>query len=365
MIIDMGYLSKVFKRIILLLFSILLLFFAVKLSIFYMPFLIAFIIASLIEPIIRFVKKYTKFQRKTSAIIVLATFSIIIIGMIVWGTTVLISESSELLRSLNIYTDKIYNLFQSFMGNINFEKFNIPPEVTQLLQNSTEDLLSVVSNWIKEFLNSIIQLITSLPTIGIYIVISLLATYFICADRLYILDQIEHHFPKKWVKKLTMHLKQLLSSLGNYLKAEAILVIIAFFQVLIGLFILQKMGMNVEYPLLAAIGIGFVDALPILGSGTVLIPWAIISAINGDIKLAIGLLIIFAILSVVRQFLEPKVVSKKIGIHPIFTLIAMYTGFKAIGIIGLLIGPIAIIIIKNLYGTLIDKGIVKTIFERK
>ena len=365
MIIDMGYLSKVFKRIILLLFSILLLFFAVKLSIFYMPFLIAFIIASLIEPIIRFVKKYTKFQRKTSAIIVLATFSIIIIGMIVWGTTVLISESSELLRSLNIYTDKIYNLFQSFMGNINFEKFNIPPEVTQLLQNSTEDLLSVVSNWIKEVLNSIIQLITSLPTIGIYIVITLLATYFICADRLYILDQIEHHFPKKWVKKLTMHLKQLLSSLGNYLKAEAILVIIAFFQVLIGLFILQKMGMNVEYPLLAAIGIGFVDALPILGSGTVLIPWAIISAINGDIKLAIGLLIIFAILSVVRQFLEPKVVSKKIGIHPIFTLIAMYTGFKAIGIIGLLIGPIAIIIIKNLYGTLIDKGIVKTIFERK
>lgn len=361
----MGYLSKVFKRIILLLFSILLLFFAVKLSIFYMPFLIAFIIASLIEPIIRFVKKYTKFQRKTSAIIVLATFSIIIISMIVWGTTVLISESSELLRSLNIYTDKIYNLFQSFMGNINFEKFNIPPEVTQLLQNSTEDLLSVVSNWIKEFLNSIIQLITSLPTIGIYIVITLLATYFICADRLYILDQIEHHFPKKWVKKLTMHLKQLLSSLGNYLKAEAILVIIAFFQVLIGLFILQKMGMNVEYPLLAAIGIGFVDALPILGSGTVLIPWAIISAINGDIKLAIGLLIIFAILSVVRQFLEPKVVSKKIGIHPIFTLIAMYTGFKAIGIIGLLIGPIAIIIIKNLYGTLIDKGIVKTIFERK
>ena len=365
MIIDMGYLSKVFKRIILLLFSILLLFFAVKLSIFYMPFLIAFIIASLIEPIIRFVKKYTKFQRKTSAIIVLATFSIIIISMIVWGTTVLISESSELLRSLNIYTDKIYNLFQSFMGNINFEKFNIPPEVTQLLQNSTEDLLSVVSNWIKEVLNSIIQLITSLPTIGIYIVITLLATYFICADRLYILDQIEHHFPKKWVKKLTMHLKQLLSSLGNYLKAEAILVIIAFFQVLIGLFILQKMGMNVEYPLLAAIGIGFVDALPILGSGTVLIPWAIISAINGDIKLAIGLLIIFAILSVVRQFLEPKVVSKKIGIHPIFTLIAMYTGFKAIGIIGLLIGPIAIIIIKNLYGTLIDKGIVKTIFERK
>ncbi len=365
MIIDMGYLSKVFKRIILLLLSILLLFLVVKLSIFYMPFLIAFIIASLIEPIIRFVKKHTKLQRKTSAIIVLITVSTIIIGIIAWGITVLISESSELLQSLNIYTDKIYNLFQSFIGNINFERFNIPSEVTQLLQNSTSDVLSVVSNGLKGILNSIIQVITSLPTIGIYVVVTLLATYFICADRLYILDQIEHHFPKKWVKKLTLHLKRLLSSLGNYLKAEAILAIIAFFQILIGLYILQKMGMNVQYPLLVAIGIGFVDALPILGSGTILVPWAFISAINGDIRLAIGLLIIFAILSVVRQFLEPKIVSKKIGIHPIFTLIAMYTGFKVIGILGLLIGPIAMIIIKNLYGTLIDKGVVKSIFERK
>ena len=94
-------------------------------------------------------------------------------------------------------------------------------------------------------------------------------------------------------------------------------------------------------------------------------PWAFISAINGDIKLAVGLLIIFAILSIVRQFLEPKIVSKKIGIHPIFTLIAMYTGFKVMGILGLLIGPIAIIILKNLYGTLIDRGVVKSIFERK
>ena len=85
MIIDMGYLSKVFKRIVVLLFSVLLLFLAVKLSIFYMPFLIAFIIASLIEPIIRFVKKHTKLQRKTSAIIVLVTVSVIIIGMIAWG----------------------------------------------------------------------------------------------------------------------------------------------------------------------------------------------------------------------------------------------------------------------------------------
>ena len=79
----------------------------------------------------------------------------------------------------------------------------------------------------------------------------------------------------------------------------------------------------------------------------------------------IGILVILAVISIVRQFLEPKIVSKQIGIHPIFTLIAMYTGFKIIGVLGLLIGPIALIVIKNVYGTLIDKGVVKTIFDRK
>ena len=69
-------------------------------------------------------------------------------------------------------------------------------------------------------------------------------------------------------------------------------------------------------------------------------------------------------MSLVRQFLEPRIVSKNIGIHPIFTLIAMYTGFKLIGIIGLIIGPIILIILKNIFANLIDKGIVKTIFDR-
>lgn len=69
-------------------------------------------------------------------------------------------------------------------------------------------------------------------------------------------------------------------------------------------------------------------------------------------------------MSIVRQFVEPRIVSGQIGIHPIFTLIAMYTGFKFVGVWGLLIGPIVLIILKNIYGTLIDKGVVKGILER-
>ena len=113
-----------------------------------------------------------------------------------------------------------------------------------------------------------------------------------------------------------------------------------------------------------ALFIGFVDALPILGSGTVMIPWAIICAINGDLNLGISIIVLWIIMSIVRQFLEPKIVSGKIGIHPIFTLIAMYTGFRFIGIWGMIVGPIILIILKNIFSTLIDKGVVKAILER-
>ena len=95
-----------------------------------------------------------------------------------------------------------------------------------------------------------------------------------------------------------------------------------------------------------------------------MIPWAIISAVNGDIRLGISLLILYVIVLIVHQLIEPKIVSKSLGIHPIFTLISMYTGFKLIGLIGLFIGPIILIILKNVFETMIDNGIVKTIFDK-
>ena len=96
-----------------------------------------------------------------------------------------------------------------------------------------------------------------------------------------------------------------------------------------------------------------------------MIPWAIITAFNGDYVLAISILVLWIIMSVTRQFIEPKIVSKQIGIHPIFTLIAMYTGFKFIGVLGMFIGPILLIILKDVFSGLIDKGVMKAIFERE
>ena len=365
MVYDVSYWTRVLRRILYVIFILLGLYIGLKLSIFYMPFLIAFIISLMIEPAIKYIMKKTNLTRRTSSIIIFAIVSIIILGSLSWLIITLFSESSSLLQGLNDYFEKAHEIFDNFMTSFDFDKIHLSDEILSVIQNSTGDILNNIYSWIRKSLTGLLDIVTSLPSIAICIGITVLALYFICVDKIYILDQIEHHLPKLWVKKIGVHLRDLIKTLGGYLKAEATLILVSFIISLLGLYILKIIGFNVEYPLLMALFIGFVDALPILGSGTVMIPWAIICALNGDLKLGIAIIILLIIMSVVRQFLEPKLVSKNIGVHPIFTLIAMYTGFKFMGVIGLLLGPIILIIVKNIFASLIDQGVFKTIFDKK
>lgn len=337
MIIDMSYWTRVFRKILYIVLLLVALILAFKLSIFYMPFLVAFIISLIIEPLIRTLMRKMKFTRRTSSIIIFIVVSAIILGIIIWGIVSLVSEASNLLEGLNEYIEKAYNFFQNFIHNIDFNKVHLPNEITSVLQNSTNGLLSNLSDWIRNVLNGLLNIITSIPIIAIYFVVTIMALYFICVDKVYILDQLEHHLPQKWVFKLGTHVRDLTKTLGGYLKAQVTLIFTSFLISLVGLYILKFAKFNIEFPLLMALFIGFVDALPILGSGTVMIPWAIISSLNGDLKLGIAIFVLFVIMSLIRQFMEPKLVSKHIGTHPIFTLIAMYTGFKFIGVMGMLL----------------------------
>ena len=256
MIIDMNYWAKVLKKIIIFLLTILGIYLSFKLAIFYIPFLIAFILSFLIEPIIRFCMRNFKWKRRTSAIIVFFLVLAALIGLLTWGIVSLISESSNLLNTLNTYVEKISDKFSEFTSKIDLTKIKIPQELISTIQTSGIDFLETIANWIKNILTNVLNIITSLPTVGIYTVITILALYFICTDKIYMIDQLEHHFPKTWVKRLTKHIKEIAKSLGCYLKAEAILTLVSFVVCLIGLYILKILGLNIQFPLISAKGIG-------------------------------------------------------------------------------------------------------------
>ena len=357
---DLSYIYKVIRRILNIALIIVGIYIGAKLAVFYIPFLVAFIISLIIEPAIRYLMKKANLTRRMSSIIIFFIVFSIIIGSVTWGIVSLVSESTNLLQTLNLYIDMAYTQIQDTIGKINITKISISSNISNLLQDTSSEILFKISSWLTEFLTKFISVITSIPTIAIYTVITILSLYFICTDRIYILDLMEHHMPSKWIQKLAIHIKEISKSLGGYLKAEATLILISFVISVVGLYIFKFVGMDVKYPLLIALSTAFVDALPILGAGTVLVPWAIFCGLSGDLRLGISIIVLWIIMSIVRQFLEPKIVSGKIGIHPIFTLIAMYTGFRVIGFFGILIGPIVLIILKSIFANRIEQGITKS-----
>lgn len=351
------------KPLIFIVVSVLLIIFGYKFLIFYMPFLVAYIISLIIEPIIKKLSNKTGITRKTSSVIVLVIVFAILIGLISWIVFSIFSEASNLLVGLNQTLEKTINFVSNIFQNIDLDKFQISDELKGMIQNSSIEIINKAAELLRNFLDKVLSGITEIPNILIYLIITILATYFITSDKFYILDRMEHHMPHKWMKNIIKHSKEITTSLGAYLKAEIIMIFISFIIVLIGLNIFYFLGMNIKYPILMALLIMFVDALPILGSGAVMIPWGIIEIVNNNNSLGFSILGLYIITLLVKQFLEPKIVSNKIGIHPVFTLLAMYTGFKFLGIIGLLVGPILLIILKNLLSPFIEEGLIKSIFK--
>ena len=254
----------ILKKIGLLIIIFVILILSAKLFAFYIPFLIAYLISLLIEPIIKWVHKKTDFSRKTSSILVLVTVFLVLIGLISWGTVSLISESTNLLGALNTYLEKGIEWVNFVLKKIDMDKLALSDEIKQMIQGASSDFLNRAIDFLKNTLTNFLENLKSIPTIMVYIVITILATYFITSDKIYIWDRLEHHIPKKILGKIATKVQKITTSLGSYLKAEMTLIGISFVIVLMGLNIFYLMGMNVGYPLLMALLIGFVDALPIL-----------------------------------------------------------------------------------------------------
>lgn len=253
MIIDVGYWTRILKNILMLAISLALIFLAFKLAVFYMPFLIGFIISLLIEPLIKIIVKKTKLERKKVAIVTLILIFGILLGLLAGGVVSLITESSNLMQGFNSNVESMYERVKEFIGNIRDGKTKIPVEIVTIVENSTDKIVTFITDYVSSFLSKVTQIISQIPIIGIYIFITILATYFICTDKMYIRDALEHQLPNRWARKIGIHTREIIKSLGSYLKAEAILILITFSIILIGLYILKIFGFNIPYPFLTAL----------------------------------------------------------------------------------------------------------------
>lgn len=334
-----------------------------QVAMFYIPFLIAIIIAAMIEPIIRFFMKKTKMKRKTASIVSLILVVVIIGSLLTLLISALITESQTLLGNLNHSFSDAYNWGMGLLEDIQQGRIQIPPEVITTLQDSMGSIINGLKDIVYNVVTSLVETITSIPSMITYTFITILAIIFICFDKDYVKSMAKKHLPIVWREKAKEIKDKSLHITWRYIVAEAKLSCVCFFLVLIALLLFDLFGLEVEYAVLMALFIGFVDLLPLFGAGAVMIPWAIYLWLVGNWPLGIAVMALWIIWAILKNLMEPKFVSKQMGMHPIFTLFGMYTGFRLFGVLGLMIGPILLLILKSIFADSFEKGIFKSFFE--
>ncbi len=192
--------------------------------------------------------------------------------------------------------------------------------------------------------------IVALPRLGLFLFTTALATYFSSASRTELIAFLRRQMPARWQGPLEESKSVLRGAFGHWLRAQGLLMLITFGILTAGLLL-----MRVDLALLLAALIALVDALPIFGTGTVLIPWAAVTLLGGDWRQAAGLVALYGIVWLVRSVLEPKLVGQRVGLHPLAALFAMYIGFSALGVPGMIAAPLVAIFVKQLH----DSGVVK------
>lgn len=311
-----------------------------------LPFGFGLVLAALIDPLVDYFELRLKLNRGLSVLIVL----FLVIGGLLVGIGWLLTSLTMELINLSKYLPRLsLELTQSIYQLVNktsafYFSLDIPEEIIQNTTTYLQKLMAQLSDWVGLLLSSVVTMIAFIPEGILLLLLTLMVTYFFCRDKEKVKRGITQLLPE--------HLAQLIQAIGRemgtailgFVRAQFILMVITFLQTLLGFYIL-----GIDYSLLMASLVGLVDALPVLGPGAVFVPWIVWEFITGDIPLGIGLFVLYALVTIVRQLLQPKVVGDSVGLHPLEALFGLYGGLKIFGVLGLFLGPIVLVIFKAIW----------------
>ena len=313
-----------------------------------MPFVVAFVVSAFITPFANRISKDFKVGKKFSACFAAFLFYAIAVGLVVLIGFGLYAALRNLFYDLPyIYESNIAPTIASAMVWIEDFLIKLDPSLSSSMQDITADfsqnLGSMVSGISVGAVGWLSSYITSVQFFIAAVFISVIATFFIASDYENIRAFIIRQIPEKWHLFLKDVRIYSLNTLGKYLKSYALIMTITFCELTVALWLL-----GVKNFAIIALIIAFFDIVPVCGSGGVLIPWAVFSLVQGRFAFGIGMLIVYAIITVIRQIIEPKIVGDQVGLPAVVTLMAMFLGARFMGVFGLFAFPITLVILKNL-----------------
>ena len=314
------------------------------------PFWLAFFLAAIFSKLSASVKSRLKIKSKWATVIS-AGFFYLFSAIAIWTViTAIAGNILEIAKGLpDLFskavipiTDKIWSFSYSFIANVSPSTAISATRINEIIKNSLSEIIPKISQIL---INTVGDFFKNLPVIIVGFIFTIVSSFYIAVDSKSIVIFFKSLIPQKFHFFFIQTKMFFTKCLSKILKAYLMLMMITFAELSVGFLIL-----GIEGSFKLAFIIALLDILPLLGTGGVLIPWGIFSLFADKIYLGAGLLILYAIVAVVRNILEPQLIGKELGLHPLVSLIAVFAGLRLMGLKGVIIFPIAFLAVKYLFG---------------
>ena len=310
-----------------------------------MPFIFGWFLATLANPLVRFFEEKLKIKRKAGSVLVIIMVISGICFLLYGAGQRLVKEILGLLRIMPGMWQDIRVEFVAFSKKWSKVIDSLPVEVVETAETIGDSIGSRMGILVGELsmptADAVSAFAENVPGIVIATIMCLLSAYFFVAEKEYIPNILKKFIPSAWRKRCLLLKQTTVDVMAGYLKAQLKIEIWIYLLVVIGLVLLK-----VRYGYLIAIPIAILDLLPVLGTGAIMIPWALFKLLSGDYIFALGLFVIWAVGLVLRQVIQPKIVGDVLGMEPIPTLVLLYIGYKLAGVVGMIVAvPFGILIL--------------------
>ncbi len=323
-------------------------YFIAKLSLkYFTPFIIGGIIAYFVQKPAKFLSNKINIKRKFCAAslavllyLLIFSFLFLLIYLLYKNSNKIVSQIGEVFslisKNINMFGNDISRFFDDKTQNV-FHSF------------FSDTILKLGDSTVVYITNTIKALIKKFPSFLIVSTVTVLSTFYIAKDFYAILNFFKNLINNEKYQKGILIKKIVCENVLKLIFGYFLMMVIMFVCLIVGLFILK-----IEHFILIAAIIALIDLLPILGTGVIILPWSVYSILLNDIKKGIGLLILYVVLCVIRNIIEPKIIGKQIGINPLLSLISIFLGYKALGFLGIITFPIILIVIIEYYKSQYD-----------
>ena len=349
------YLKVILNLLTALAILLLCIFLVPKCIVFFMPFIVGWLISLIAAPVVRFFEEKFKVKRKAvSAIVIIAVIAVVVLAVYLIGAK-LVKEGIGFINEVPKLWEIVLDEFNQVGKSLEVLYVKLPGDVQDKIQKITSEMGTyfegIIGNISAPTFEAVGNVAKQIPDIIMAVIICLLSAYFFVADKGYMAQVAEKYVPASIRYNFELIKRSFRKAIGGYFKAQLKIECWIYLLLVIGLLIL-----NVKYALLVALGIAFLDFLPVFGTGTVMIPWAVIAFLGKDYRMTFGLVIIWLVGQLVRQIIQPKIVGDSIGVDAIPTLFLLYIGYKIGGVVGMIFAVPIGIIIANLY----EEGVFET-----